>query len=454
MCLVCSPCIFFEPPISLLLTVHRATTQKHKYIMASIGTPAVVMDNGTGLTKLGFAGNDSPSFVFPTAIATASTSGGGARGGSSTGSFLSSKRGLEDLNFFIGDEALSAANGPNYNLSYPVRHGQIENWDHMERFWENSIFKYLRCEPEDHYFLLTEPPLNPPENRESTAEIMFESFNCAGLYIAVQAVLALAASWTSSKVKDRSLTGTVIDSGDGVTHVIPVAEGYVIGTSIKNIPLAGRDITSFIQSLLRDRGEPDTSLQTAEKIKQQFCYVCPDIVKEFKKFDQYPQEKFAQYVVEYADKNRKNIVDVGYEQFLAPEIFFNPEICSSDYLTPLPEVVDLVIQSTPIDVRKKLYKNIVLSGGSTMFKDFGRRLQRDMKTIVNERIETSERLSGVKSSGVDVQVISHKRQRNAVWFGGSLLAQTAEFKSYCYTKQDYDEYGPSIVRNFSLFSVP
>lgn len=416
--------------------------------MASLGTPAVVMDNGTGMTKLGFAGNDSPSYVFPTAIATPSGKGG------SKGSSLSHKRGLEDLDFFIGDEAIGAANGSNYGLTYPVRHGQVENWDHMERFWENSIFKYLRCEPEDHYFLLTEPPLNPPENRESTAEIMFESFNCAGLYIAVQAVLALAASWTSSKVKDRSLTGTVIDSGDGVTHVIPVAEGYVIGGAIKNIPLAGRDITSFIQSLLRDRGESDTSLQTAEKIKQEFCYVCPDIVKEFSKFDQYPQEKFAQYMVEYTDKNRKNIVDVGYERFLAPEIFFNPEICSSDYLTPLPTVVDQVIQSTPIDVRKKLYKNIVLSGGSTMFKDFGRRLQRDLKTLSSERIELSERLSGVKSTGVDVQVISHKRQRNAVWFGGSLLAQTSEFNSYCYTKQDYDEYGPSIVRNFSLFAVP
>jgi actin-related protein 3 len=424
--------------------------------MASMGTPAVVMDNGTGLTKLGFAGNDSPSFVFPTAIATSSASAKSTKSSSSSGktSFLSSKRGLEDLDFFIGDEALSAANGPNYNLSYPIKHGQIEDWDHMERFWENSIFKYLRCEPEDHYFLMTEPPLNPPENRESTAEIMFESFNCAGLYIAVQAVLALAASWTSSKVQDRSLTGTVIDSGDGVTHVIPVADGYVIGTAIKNIPLAGRDITLFIQQLLRDRGEPDTSLQTAEKIKQQFCYVCPDIVKEFNKFDQYPQEKFAQYVVEYTDKNKTNIVDVGYERFLAPEIFFNPEITSSDYLTPLPTVVDQVIQASPIDVRKRLYKNIVLSGGSTMFKDFGRRLQRDLKELVNERIALSERFSHVKSTGVEVQVISHKRQRNAVWFGGSLLAQTAEFKGNCHTKADYDEYGPNIVRNFSLFSVP
>lgn len=365
---------------------------------------------------------------------------------------LSGKRGTEDLDFYIGNEALVASQGPSYSLSYPIRHGQVENWDHMERFWENSIFKYLRTEPEDHFFLLTEPPLNPPENREQVAEIFFESFNCAGLYIAVQAVLALAASWTSSKVTDRSLTGTVIDSGDGVTHVIPVAEGYVIGSAIKNIPIAGRDITLFIQSLLRERGEADTSLRTAEKIKQEYCYVCPDIVKEFNKFDRDPS-KFAQFVVENQEKTRRKVVDIGYERFLAPEIFFNPEIASSDFLTPLPTVVDQTIQACPIDVRKGLYNNIVLSGGSTMFKDFGRRLQRDLKSIVNNRIAQSELLSGTKSTGVDVSVISHRKQRNAVWFGGSLLAQTAEFKGYCHTKKDYEEYGPEIVRNFSLFNM-
>ncbi len=65
----------------------------------------------------------------------------------------------------------------------------VEDWDLMEKFMEQCIFKYLRCEPEDHYFLLTEPPLNTPENREYTAEIMFESFNIPGLYIAVQVKL-------------------------------------------------------------------------------------------------------------------------------------------------------------------------------------------------------------------------------------------------------------------------
>lgn len=111
-------------------------------------------------------------------------------------------------------------------LQYPVRHGLVEDWDLMERFLEQCVFKYLRAEPEDHYFLLTEPPLNTPENREYTAEIMFETFNVPGLYIAVQAVLALAASWASRSAEERTLTGIVVDSGDGVTHVIPVVCMY------------------------------------------------------------------------------------------------------------------------------------------------------------------------------------------------------------------------------------
>ncbi|KAG8630470.1 hypothetical protein KVT40_002089 [Elsinoe batatas] len=433
-------------------------------------TPAVVMDNGTGYSKLGFAGNDSPSFVFPTAIATKSAAGGSGgsgsgrpavankpsylTGGAGPGGHLSAKRGTEDLDFFIGDEALAAAAGPGYGIHYPIRHGQIENWDHMERFWSNSIFKYLRVEPEDHYFLLTEPPLNPPENRENTAEIMFESFNCAGLYIAVQAVLALAASWTSSKVQDRSLTGTVIDSGEGVTHVIPVAEGYVIGSSIKSIPIAGRDITYFVQSLLRDRGESDSSLKTAEKIKEEFCYVSPDIVKEFARYDREP-DKFAKYTMTRPN-GTSTVIDVGYERFLAPEIFFNPEIYSSDFLTPLPNIVDTVIQTSPIDVRRGLYKNIVLSGGSTLYENFGRRLQRDIRHLVDARIKASEVRAGTnaKSGGLDVQVITHRRQRHGPWFGGSLLGQTPEFRSYCHTKQEYDEIGSSIVRRFALLGGP
>lgn len=100
-------------------------------------------------------------------------------------------------------------------------------------------------------------------------------------------------------------------------------------------------------------------------------------------------------------------------------------------------------------------QNIVLSGGSTLYKDFGRRLQRDIRHLVDARIKKSEeRSGGTKSGGLEVQVITHKRQRHGPWFGGSLLGQTPEFRSYCHTKAEYDEIGPSIVRRFALLGGP
>lgn len=416
--------------------------------MSKTGLPAVVIDNGTGYTKMGYAGNFEPQYIIPTFIAT--QEGKGAQ------KAANQKKGVEDLDFHIGDEAIK--NNKTYDTFYPVKHGQVENWAHMEYFWEHCIFKYLRSEPEDHYFLLTEPPMNAPENREFTAEIMFETFNVPGLYIAVQAVLALAASWTSKSVKERTLTGTVIDSGDGVTHVIPVAEGYVIGSSIKHIPLAGRDITSFVQQLLRERNEPvpsAESLEVAKRIKEQFSYVCPDIAKEFLKYDTEPEKWFKNFTKKDEITKKPYTIDVGYERFLGPEIFFNPEIFSSDFLTPLPKVVDDTIQTCPIDVRRGLYKNIVLSGGSTMFKDFGKRLARDIKKSVDFRIKRTEELSQgrIKPTPLEVNVISHHMQRYAVWFGGSMLASTPEFYNVCHTKAQYDEIGPSICRHNPVFGA-
>ncbi|XP_032160443.1 actin-related protein 3B isoform X2 [Lutra lutra] len=363
--------------------------------------PPCVVDCGTGYTKLGYAGNTEPQFIIPSCIA--------IRESAKVVDQAQRRvlRGVDDLDFFIGDEAIDK---PTYATKWPIRHGIIEDWDLMERFMEQVIFKYLRAEPEDHYFLMTEPPLNTPENREYLAEIMFESFNVPGLYIAVQAVLALAASWTSRQVGERTLTGIVIDSGDGVTHAIPV---------------------------------------------EKYCYICPDIVKEFAKYDVDPRKWIKQYTGINAINQRKFVIDVGYERFLGPEIFFHPEFANPDFMESISDVVDEVIQNCPIDVRRPLYKNVVLSGGSTMFRDFGRRLQRDLKRVVDARLRLSEELSGgrIKPKPVEVQVITHHMQRYAVWFGGSMLASTPEFFQVCHTKKDYEEYGPSICRHNPVFGV-
>jgi len=306
--------------------------------------------------------------------------------------------------------------------------------------------------------LLTEPPMNTPENREYTAEIMFETFNVPGLYIAVQAVLALCASLLTKQDqagKNASVTGTVIDSGDGVTHIIPVFEGYVIGSCIKHIPLAGRDVTNFVVQQLRDRGEdlpPDTALDIAKKIKEMYCYVCPDIVKEYQKYDTDPT-RFRQVSGKDARSNKEYKIDVGYERFLGPEIFFSPEIFSSDFTDPLPDVVDTTIQACPIDTRRPLYNYITLSGGSTMFKHFVKRLERDIKRKVKDRFDyTQKKYPGINVKQIDVNVVTHPFQRFAVWFGGSMLASQPEFLGYFHTRQQYAEIGPRIARHNPVFN--
>ncbi|KAK5776641.1 hypothetical protein PVK06_044601 [Gossypium arboreum] len=425
------------------------------FSMDPTSRPAVVIDNGTGYTKMGFAGNVEPCFIQQTVVAVNESLLNQSRASSKSNWLAQYSAGvMADLDFFIGDEALTRSRSSNnYNITHPIKHGQVDNWDAMERYWQQCIFNYLRCDPEDHYFLLTESPLTAPENREYMGEIMFETFNVPGLYIAVNSVLALAAGYTTSKCE---MTGVVVDVGDGATHIVPVADGYVIGSSIKSIPIAGKDVTLFIQQLMRERGEkvpPEDSFEVARKVKERYCYTCSDIVKEFNKHDKEPSKYIKQWRGIRPKTGTPYSCDIGYERFLGPEVLFNPEIHNSNFTTPLPAVIDKCIQSAPIDTRRALYKNIVLSGGSTMFKDFHRRLQRDLKKIVDARVLASDARYGgeVKAQPVEVNVVSHPIQGFAVWFGGSVLASTPEFYAASHTKAEYEEHGASICRTNPVF---
>ncbi|XP_008799925.1 actin-related protein 3-like [Phoenix dactylifera] len=423
--------------------------------MDAASRSAVVVDNGTGYTKMGFSGNVEPCFIIPTAVAVNESFLNQSEGSNKENWLAQYNAGITaDLDFFIGEEAISLSRSSGiYNLSYPIRHGLVENWDTMEKFWQQCIFNYLRCDPEEHYFLLTESPVNSPEDREYAGEIMFETFNVPGLYIAVQPVLALSAGYATSK---SEMTGVVVDIGDGATHIVPVVDGYVIGSSIKSFPIAGNDVTQFVLQLLRERGElipPEDSLDIARKVKEMFCYTCSDIVKEYNKHDKKPDKYIKQWAGIKPKTGASYLCDIGYERFLGPEVFFHPEIYDSDFTTSLPDMIDKCVQSSPIDTRRALYKNIVLSGGSTMFKDFHKRLQRDLKKIVDDRIDASNARHGmdIKSQPVEVNVVSHPIQKIAVWFGGSVVASMPEFYESCHTKEEYEEYGASICRTSPIF---
>ena len=176
---------------------------------------------------------------------------------------------------------------------------------------------------------MTEPPLNPPEHREQLAEIMFETFNIPGLYISVQAVLAIAASWTSKICTHRDLTGLVIDSGDGLTHIIPVADGHVIGSGIQQFPYAGREVTNFILNQMRHRKElvpSEQSLETAKIVKETLAYVCPDVSKENEKYESFGEKYIKRYEGIQKSTGQKWHCNVSKERYLAPETMFQPQV--------------------------------------------------------------------------------------------------------------------------------
>lgn len=403
------------------------------------GAPAAVIDMGSGFTKMGFAGQTQPQFTLPTVIANSVDQTKRATSYGHSGA-----AGALDADFCVGEEAYLSKDNPAYLLSYPMGRGRVENWDDVERYYQACIFRYLRCSPEEHPFVLTEPPLNPPENREMTAEIMFETFNVPALNISVQAVLALYGQWVEGA--DRpNLTGCVVDSGDGSTQIIPIAHGMVIGSCIREIPLGGRQVTEFVADMLKDRSEPvppECRLDAARTIKEKHAYICKDLMQEYLKFDQEPDKKFKQISGKRPKTGENWTIDVGYERFLAPELFFQPEIFSEQVSTPLPVMIDSCIQGCPIDCRRQLYGNIVLSGGSTCLPRFLERLQRDVSVLTTARLQRSQ-----SSAEVAVKVVGNKAQKYAAWFGGSVFAALPTFGMQCRTKQEYEEVGASVMRH-------
>ncbi|KAM6045682.1 LOW QUALITY PROTEIN: actin-1-like [Theristicus caerulescens] len=342
---------------------------------------AVIFGNGSGLFKAGIAGDSGPRSVFTASVGRSK--------------IKATMLGAGQKECYIGEAAQSKRRV--LSLNYPVDYGIVTHWHDTERIWRHVYEYELRIKASERPVLLTEAPLNPLQNWEKMME-MFEGFLGLAMYAAIRAALALCAS--------ARITGTAVDSGDGVTHSVPIFEGYCLPHASR-LDIAGRDISEYFMKLLLESGH--TSVSTAEReivrdSKEKLCYIALDPMQEMKAK---PEE-----IMKYRLPDN-NIVQTGNQLFCAPETLFVP----ANVGVEAPGVHKMIFNSVTkcdTDVCRDLYGNILLSGGSTLFPGLEERILKEMKLQV--------------PAGVFVGIIAAPERKYCVWTGAFILTCPTPFK--------------------------
>ena len=368
--------------------------------------PAVVIDNGSGFIKAGVSGHDSPKVRLPSCVG-----------------YPIDKD--PDRDCYIGFEAMQKRAA--LNLVWPIEGGVVKDWENMNKLWRHTVDNELRMavggspsEADCHGVLLTDSPTNSKPNREKLLVCMFETFGVNNFYIAAQAVLSLYATGRT--------TGIVCDCGQSMSHTVPIFEGYAMPHAVQRVPLAGQTLTNF---LIRILIESPTSVDlratdlfpVADQIKEQLCQVSMDFDNEVDVFG----GKEKQFTLPDGTS-----VTVHNQIIRCPELLFRPTMDpNSGDCKGLHELVHKTAMDCDTDVRKDLFGNIVMAGGTTMFPFMRERLQEDVQKKVAESIK--------------VKVTSPPERRVSAWIGGSILSSLSQFRNMWIAEADYREHGSNIV---------
>lgn len=389
---------------------HRATP-----IAAPVNAPpmqesvtCIVTDTGTGHIKGGLGGEDAPRTHLATCL-------GWPRHPGVSGRMLANTKD-NFTNIGAAERGLLA-------ITNPMTRGIVNNWIEMERLWHQLYYTEMRMCPEEHPMLITESAQNPRSDRQKAAEIMFEVFNVPALVVSNQSVLALYAV--------GRCTGVVVDSGEGCTNVVPIYEGYSLPHYVKSLPIAGQDLTTHLFNLLRREGyDFSTAADRShlEEIKSTLCYVSRDAKSE----QEYSQQSVSLERM-YTMPDGAQIL-LNATRFMCPEALFQPSLMGLEGQAGIHQVCQASVSMCDSDTQTALYQNIVLAGGNTLFPKVDERLQQELQSM----------------TASSVKVVGFPERRYASWIGGSIVASLNTFPCMWVSKNEYDDYGSSVIHRKCL----
>ncbi|KAL5748922.1 hypothetical protein ACOSQ2_026219 [Xanthoceras sorbifolium] len=430
---------------------------------------AIVLDLGSHTCKAGYAGEDAPKAVFPSVVGAfdqmdvddSENAERNSGSGIDATNNVDSNKGKGKRKLYVGTQALGFRRDHMEVLS-PLKDGVLADWDIVDSIWDHAFRECLLIDPKEHPMLLAEPSSNAQQQRERTAELMFEKYKVPALFLAKNAVL-------TSFALGRA-TSLVVDCGGGSTTVAPVHDGYVLQKAVLTSPIGGEFLTNCLMKSLESKGitiKPRYSFKRKEIRPGEFQTVDLDFPNTTESYKLYSQRVIASDIKEcvcrapdtpYDESAYSNIpmtpyelpdgqtIEIGADRFKIPDVLFNPSLVQTipgmenlAEIIPsargLPQMVLESINKCDVDIRRELFSSILLAGGTASMQQLKERLEKDL-------LEESPQAARVKvvASG------NATERRFSVWIGGSILASLGSFQQMWFSKSEYEEHGASYIQ--------
>ncbi|XP_007522758.1 actin-like protein 10 [Erinaceus europaeus] len=363
-----------------------------------LGRIAVVVDQGSGFSKAGFAGEAQPRLVLKSSCLVPSW----------------------DRPVLPGAPGCELAGG--VARAHPIKHGVVVDWEALEGLWERLLVGGLRVSPEQWPVLVSDSPSAPPAGRERVAELLFEALAVPACHMASSALLALCST--------GALSGLAVEAGAGVCHATPVYAGHSWHGATYRLDVAGSTLSRYLRDLLV-AACPDLQLQPLPRkavthVKKRCCYVSLDFEGDLHN----PARQHPTSVC-LADGCS---VCLSSERFRCPEPIFQPGLVGQAE-PGLPTLAFQALQRVPSTLRRRLAGTVVLAGGSTLFPGFTERLELEL--------EAQCRRHGY--GALQPRLVAKPGRGTAVWTGGSMVASLGSFPCHWMTRAEYQECGPKLV---------